>query len=65
MTRPRPIVESIGDGATEEEIAERLTIDEGRAVSVIEVRLLIIGALAKLRRELRQRGMHYETLRVR
>jgi hypothetical protein len=41
---------------TDEEIAAQLTRDEGRRVTVPEVRLLIVMALRKLRRILLDRG---------
>lgn len=65
MGRPLPVIESIGEGATEEEIAARLTLDEGRTVSVLEVRLLITQALRKMRQRLAERGFTLECLKPR
>ncbi|GIK24698.1 MAG: hypothetical protein BroJett006_09440 [Betaproteobacteria bacterium] len=44
------------DGMTDEEIAARLTHEEGHRVTVPEVRLLIGKALLKLRRIITERG---------
>lgn len=45
------------DGATDEEVAAWLSKEEGRAVSVVEVRRIVIRALRKLQASLAHRGV--------
>jgi len=47
---------------TDEEVAAILTAEEGRPVSLHEVRRIEARALRKLRRALLARGMTYENL---
>lgn len=45
-----------------EEVAERLSLQEGRPVTVAECRKLECQALRKLRAELSRRGLSFEAL---
>ena len=50
------------EGMTEQEIAERLSIEEGRVVKTSEIYMLECRALRKLRQALSDRGIGYDDL---
>lgn len=51
-------------GMTEQEIAKRLSAEEGRVVTAVEIYRIECQALRKLRMTLNDRGISYEALQI-